>query len=124
MTRVAFGLELPDDIGADWDEVAHLLAGELRDDGSIDYYLILESGSQRYIATAFAKGDPGVVEAPPELDRLANMSRQVIETNVSILRDPTKIHEGFWLSVHPVLGRTPRVAVILEPQRPTRSGED
>lgn len=124
MPRVAFGIELPDEIGQDWEQHAHLLAGELRDDGSIDYYLILESGSQRYIATAGTKGEAGVVEAPEELDRLANMTRQVVETNAPIVREPTIHHDGFWLSVYPVLGRSARVAVILEPQRETRAVPD
>ena len=115
MTRIVFGLELPDEISHDWESAAHLLVGELRPDGSIDYYLILESGTQRYLATAGAKGEPGIIEAPTALDRLANMTREAIERNEPAIRVPTTVHEGFLLTVQPVLGRTPRVAVILEP---------
>ena len=115
MTRNVFGLELPDEISHDWEFVAHLVSGELREDGSIDFFLVMESGTQRYLATAGAKDDPGVVVAPDGLRRLANMTREVIERNESIVREPTTVHRGFLLSVHPVLGRRPRVAVILEP---------
>ena len=115
MVRNIFGLEIPEEISHDWEEFAHLLVGELREDGSIDFYLVLESGTQRYLATAGAKGDPGVIQAPQGLDRLANMTREALDRNESIVRVPTIAHEGFLLSVHPVVGRLRRVSVILEP---------
>lgn len=115
MPRDVFGLQIPDELSHDWESVGHLLVGELREDDSIDFYLILDGGTQRYLATAGGSDMPGIIEAPRGLDRLCEMTREVLRTNTPIARTPTMQHEGLLLSVHPVRGPRPRVAVILEP---------
>ena len=51
MTPKLFGLEMVDLLAEGWERAAHLAIGEVRDDGSIDMLLLLESGTLRYIAT-------------------------------------------------------------------------
>ena len=117
MSRTVFGLELPDEIAEGWEEVAHVVIGEVREGGAVDYRLLNETGSLRYLATGGAEVEPGGVQAPTGFDRLMRLTRQVIDSNEPVVRDPTELHAGFLLSVLPAVGRTQRVVVILEPQR-------
>lgn len=101
-----------------WESVAHLGIGEVRDDGSIDLLILLESGTLRYLTTLDSRGEPGTVSASKQFDFLAVFGRQVLETNVPIVRRPSTAEKGLLLTVFPVRGQRNRVAYILEPAGP------
>lgn len=123
VTEPRIGLEILDQLMEGWESVAHLAIGEIRDDGSIDLLILLESGTLRYLTTLESRDEPGTVPASKQFDFLAVFGRQVLETNVPIVRRPSTAEKGLLLTVFPVRGQRNRVAYILEPAVPDISPE-
>lgn len=114
MTVSVFGLEMPEELAAGWSESAQLLLVECREDGSVDIMLVSDSGTFRYLATAFSERD-GIIAAPPSLVGLATTALAVLESNEPVVRRSVSLSKEVTLSLHPLKGVHDRVAVIVEP---------
>lgn len=119
VTPKLFGLEMVDLLTEGWERSAHLAIGEIRDDGSIDLMLLLESGTLRYIATLGAQDPTGIVPAPEPFRHLAGFTHQVLAANQPIVRRPSTVDRGFLLTIFPINGLHKRVVYVLEPEVPT-----
>lgn len=102
------------------ESTAQLAVGEMRDDGSIDLLLLLESGTLRYITTIGARDSTGIVPAPEPYRHLTTFTQQVFRDNAPIIRRPSTTDSGFVLSVFPLHGIRRRVVFILEPEASAR----
>lgn len=114
MTPKLFGLEMVDLVPEGWENSAHLAIGEIRDDGSIDLFLLLESGTLRYIATLDPQDSTGIVPAPEPFRHLARFTHEVLATNTPLVRRPSTVDTGFLLSIFPVIGPRRRAVYIVE----------
>ena len=81
-----------------WEHAAHLAIGEIRDDGSIDLFFLLETGTLRYIATLDPQDSTGIVPAPEPFRHLARFTHEVLATNTPLIRRPSTVDKGFLLS--------------------------
>lgn len=116
MVPKLFGLEMVDILAEGWERNAHLAIGEVREDGSIDMFLMLEGGTLRYLLTMAS--DDTIVPAPYQF--LARFTHEVLADDLPIVRRPATVNEGFMLSILPVRGASSlRVVYILEPNGST-----
>lgn len=111
-----FGVDLLDVLTEGWERSSQIVIGEVKGDGSIDLLLLLDGAAFRYLATVDSRGMTGEVPAPVAFVHLAQLARQVLESNRPIVRQQPTVEPGFLLSVFPALGMRSRIVFMLEPE--------